>query len=409
MATNIYNYNGTLATTIADGAIDTTTSIAMPGRGYLNYGEPVNQDMLWIMQNFANSSSPTNPTTGQLWYNTGTNVLSVWSGTAWLASSGALISGTTPGPATSQGALWFNSTTQQLFVWSGAAWIVTGPLGSPAGLDPAGNTGWPGYSALTAVRITDSSSAVHAAWELTVGSVLLAIISGTSTAYTPLPAISGFTSIQPGINFSTNVPNAGVISTNGFTNNQNNLPATTNTYNLGSPTDVFANVYATNFIATTSVQVSAGTITASGNITTTAGVFSGKATSAEYADVAERYAADMPLDPGTVVCLGGTAEVTACVTMGTDDVFGVVSTDPAYLMNSTAGDDRTHPAIAFLGRVPCKVAGPVKKGQRLMASSVSGCACAYEANFGILSIIGRSLVDKDTSGIDTIEVVIGRN
>lgn len=46
MATNIFNYNGTLATTIADGSIDNTTSIAMPGRGYINYGEPVNQDLL---------------------------------------------------------------------------------------------------------------------------------------------------------------------------------------------------------------------------------------------------------------------------------------------------------------------------------------------------------------------------
>ena len=56
MSTNIYNYNGTLETTIPDGSIDNTTSLALPGRGYLNYGEPVNQNMLWIMQNFANSS-----------------------------------------------------------------------------------------------------------------------------------------------------------------------------------------------------------------------------------------------------------------------------------------------------------------------------------------------------------------
>jgi len=70
MATSVYNYNGTLLTTIPDGSIDSTTSLNMPGRGYLNYGEAVNQDMLWIMQNFANSSAPANPVTGQIWYNT---------------------------------------------------------------------------------------------------------------------------------------------------------------------------------------------------------------------------------------------------------------------------------------------------------------------------------------------------
>jgi len=382
MATNIFNYNGTLATTIADGSIDNTTSLALPGRGYLNYGEPVNQDMLWIMQNFANSSAPTNPTTGQLWYNTSNQIIYVYNGSNWLASGGAIISSTNPGSGAQIGALWYDSTNLQLNVWNGSTWNLVGPLGSAINTDPINPT-IPSFSALTAAILKDTSGNSHSVWEITVGGTLLSILS--TTTFTPAtPAPAGFSTIIAGLNFSSNVPNVSITSSNIFTGTQSNLPTLNNTYNLGSASFNFAGVYANNFY--------------------------GQATSALYADVAERYKSDMPLETGMIVSLSGDDEVTATTNIGSDDVFGVVSTSPAYLMNSDAGDDSEYPAIALIGRVPCKVIGPVKKGQRLMASTVIGVACAYDPNnYGVLSILGRSLVTKESQGIDTIEVVIGKN
>ena len=378
MATNIFNYNGTLATTIADGALDTSTSIAMPGRGYLNYGESVNQDMLWIMQNFSNTSAPQAPVIGQLWYNPSLQLLKVYNGTAWIVLN-TFIYPSPPGAGTQEGALWYDSTNLQLKVWDGTKWDIVGPLASQINTDPI-NPSIPPASALQAARITDTSSTNHDVWEIILGGVLLAIFSADAQFTTTVP---GFTTIYPGLNFSTSVANSGTNSSIDFTNNKNNLPVADNLYNMGSASFRFANMHAVNFI--------------------------GQASSALYADVAESYHADEELVPGTVVCLGGEAEITATTVQGTDDVFGVVSTNPAYLMNSDAGNDATHPAVAMTGRVPCRVVGPVKKGQRLMASLVKGCACAYEPSFGLLAILGRSLVSKDSSGIDTIEIVIGKN
>lgn len=378
MATNIFNYNGTLATTIADGAIDSSTSIAMPGRGYLNYGEPVNQDLLWIMQNFSNTSAPISPVTGQLWYNPSLGLIKVYTGTAWIVLN-TFIYPSDPGAGSQQGATWYDSTNKQLNAWNGTKWNIVGPLGSAINTDPI-NPAIPAYSAIQAARITDTGAINHDAWEIVVGGVLLAIFSQDASYNT---TITGFTTINPGLNFSTTVAGAGVSSSINFTSEQSNLPVADNLYDMGSASYRFANMYAVNFL--------------------------GQASSALYADVAERYQSDVTLESGTVVCLGGVAEVTASNTPGSEDVFGVVSTNPAYLLNSAAGSDATHPAIAMSGRVPCKVVGPVKKGQRLMASSLLGCACAYDPQFGILSILGRSLVDKTSTGIDTVEIVIGKN
>ena len=92
------------------------------------------------------------------------------------------------------------------------------------------------------------------------------------------------------------------------------------------------------------------------------------ATTALYADVAERFAADEFLAPGTVVELGGTAEITRAKDELTESVFGVISTRAAYLMNGGAGEDDTHPPVAMTGRVPVLVTGAVRKGDRLVSA-----------------------------------------
>jgi len=129
-----------------------------------------------------------------------------------------------------------------------------------------------------------------------------------------------------------------------------------------------------------------------------------KATSAQYADLAEMYVADQIIEPGTVVCFGGDHEITICDQDSCSRVAGVVSTNPSYIMNAgLAGDNVV--AVALTGRVPTRVTGQVRKGD-MMVSTADGRAraCATPA---VGQVIGKALADFDgTDGV--IEVVVGR-
>ena len=151
-----------------------------------------------------------------------------------------------------------------------------------------------------------------------------------------------------------------------------------------------------------------GTVTAGtfsdGTATMSGGTFSGTATSAKYADLAEIYAADQDYEPGTVVKLGGSAEITQTTSHNDMEVFGVISTNPAYLMNK----DADGLPVALTGRVPVKVVGKVKKGDRLISSDVPGVAWALaDEAYDARAIIGRSLQDKNDGDIGSVEAVIG--
>ena len=130
------------------------------------------------------------------------------------------------------------------------------------------------------------------------------------------------------------------------------------------------------------------------------------ATTALYADVAERFAADELLEPGTVVELGGTAEITRSLTELSENVFGVISTRAAYLMNGGAGENDTHPPVAMTGRVPVKVIGTVRKGDRLVSAGAGIARAAQAGEATSFNVIGRSLVDKTTPESGTIEAIV---
>ena len=140
-----------------------------------------------------------------------------------------------------------------------------------------------------------------------------------------------------------------------------------------------------------------------GSETFVANLFSGTATQARYADLAERYEADAQYDAGTVVMFGGEKEITMANMEATTKVAGVISTAPAYMMNSEAGNDSTHPYIALAGRVPCKVEGPVAKGDLLVASNVPGYAKASAFVGG--AVIGKAL-ENHNDGYGVIEVLV---
>ena len=127
------------------------------------------------------------------------------------------------------------------------------------------------------------------------------------------------------------------------------------------------------------------------------GDLTGTATAAEYSDVAERFASDSMYEPGTVVALGGSAEITAVAEEASDEVFGVISSlqQAAFKMNGGAGSDETHPYVAMTGRVNVKVIGPVNKGDRLISASTAGYArAATKAECTAFNVIGRALKSK---------------
>jgi hypothetical protein len=148
-----------------------------------------------------------------------------------------------------------------------------------------------------------------------------------------------------------------------------------------------------------------------GNIGSTSNYFNtvfAKATSAQYADVAERYQADAFYDPGTVIVFGGDNEVTQSTQSHDPRIAGVVSTNPAYLMNS--GDDRVNSTmVALLGRVPCRVVGTIRKGDLLTSSHIPGVAAKYNIDqYAPGVVVGKALENYSSESPGTIEVVIGR-
>lgn len=162
------------------------------------------------------------------------------------------------------------------------------------------------------------------------------------------------------------------------------VPNTTNTHNLGASALRLATVYATTF--------------------------NGTATQAQYADLAEKYTADATYEPGTVLMLGGTAEVTASNTYATRKIAGIVSTNPAHLMNNDLTSEHVA-EVALLGRVPCFVVGTCEKGDLLVASNTTGCAIAWTNTLQdppTGSVIGKALENKTTEEQNIIEVMVGR-
>ena len=134
-------------------------------------------------------------------------------------------------------------------------------------------------------------------------------------------------------------------------------------------------------------------------------------TSAQYADVAERFEADAPMTAGAVVEVAGTAEITESTTDLSENVFGVISDMPAYAMNAAAGNNDTHPFVAMTGRTPVRVTGVVTKGQRLVTSSVKGCARAVAVGESItpFNVIGRALESSTDAGIKLVNCAVRTN
>jgi len=187
----------------------------------------------------------------------------------------------------------------------------------------------------------------------------------------------------------------GTLSSTGFINTSGNVSAA-----IGSFDSI-------NVRAAVTAIANGGT-NGVGNIGATGATFDtvfAKATTAQYADLAEIYTSDQAYAPGTVVVFGGESEVTQSHSPHDTCIAGVVSTNPAYLMNH----DAVGVAVALQGRVPCRVLGPVSKGDRVVSSHIAGVAQRLDlAQYQPGCIIGKALQAIDSTDINIIEVVVGR-
>ena len=480
------------AFTVQDSVLNAQTDLNFVGKGYAGYGETIAENFLHLLENFSNTSAPSKPITGQLWYDETANKLKVYDG-SFKAVSGAEYQSNEPS-GQQQGDLWIDSDTQQLFFYNGSSHILVGPPSATGTLN--------GFVYNTIADSTDTNQNVTYWYN---DGNLIAIIS--EDTFTPKISISGFSSITKGITLSTAISDlkfagtstdsdalGGVAAANYLRSNANDttsgtLGITNDTgLTVGADSDLKFSVDGTGGIiqnqvsntditfkvndagVTTTVmtidgaesRVGIGTTTPSTKLqvlgTTTSTAFAGpltgdvtgnlsssgantmgsltmsgnissqnilpsanttydigstvlgynvvyaKATSAQYADLAEIYEADDSYDAGTVVVFGGDKEITIGSTGNDTRVAGVISQNPAYLMNSKANGL----PVALQGKVKCKVAGFIRKGDMLAThNSLKGVAKKIsEPTPG--TIIGKALQDYDSTEIGTIDIVVGR-
>jgi hypothetical protein len=160
-----------------------------------------------------------------------------------------------------------------------------------------------------------------------------------------------------------------------------------------------------NITVTGNIMPSANAIYNIGSTISWWNIFYGRSVQAQYADLAENYEADLEYVYGTVVVFGGDREITLTSISHDTRVAGIVSQNPAYLMNAEKGNT----PVALTGRVPCQVQGPVDKGTLLVSSSIPGVATALNPKlYSPGCVLGKSLEVIDNNEIKVIEVAVGR-
>lgn len=338
MAYIIYKSDGSLFLTIEDGQVDTSnTSLSLVGKNVINYGQYETSNYIHLLENFANNNPPNSPIEGQLWFDKTTDVLrlKVYSGQTWKSLPNFVFSTSTT--TLNPGDFWWKTDSEELYIQST---LTTALIGGPN------------------------------------------IVAKSATRLATLRNINGvpFDGSED-ITISATLTNSLVFGN----------------YVIGAS--------AFNGTATTTIAVDTGDVAqpvpgkvvardTSGDIWFRVG--HGTATAARYADLAEKYLADRDYETGTVLTVGGTAEVTEC-SYG-DRAIGVVSENPGFMMNK---DLENGTYVALKGRVPVKVFGEVKKSQRLVAGPNGRAVPISSPNADVFAI-----ALEDSNGRDVVESLI---
>ena len=480
--------------TVQDGVVNTQTDLSLIGKGYAGYGESIAENFLHLLENFSNTTAPTKPIQGQLWWDSTNSKLQVYNGTAFQTAGGSAPYQSEAPSGLSQGDIWIDSDTGQMYFYNGTSSVLVGPPSS------TGTT-----NGFTFDTILDSGDASQNITKLFNDGNLIAIIS--EDEFTPKVSLSGFSTIKKGITLTTAIADVkfqgtasdadalgGVAAANYLRSNANDTTTGTlgvvndSGFTVGADSDLSLTVDGTGAIIantvqdtdiifkvndggsittvmtidgaesrigigtttpTTKLQVSgtttstafAGpltgnvtgnitstgansmtTLTMGGNLTSKAIVpdtddtydigtssvgystVHAKATSAQYADLAEIYETDSTYDVGTVMIFGGEKEVTQSTISNDTRVAGVISENPAYLMNNKSEGQ----AIALVGKVKCKVHGTISKGD-LLTTCEEHPGCAKTTTSPVLgSIVGKAMEDKSSDGESVILISVGR-
>jgi hypothetical protein len=410
MAYTIVKSDGTVLTTIADGTINTTsTSLGLPGRNYAGYGQSLDTNFVHMLENFADTAPPANPLAGQLWYNTNNATLYVCptdgesNANAWLALTATSSGGNTSfGAVTVTGNLSANNIVATNNSNANSATFSYLTVITSANVGNANLSGSTNVANLRTTIITTGGNAtagnINGTYTVTGGLTGNSMILANGNMYITPGGSAPFKGLLCDNLMYSNGAN---IFGGGTAYSNSNVALYLPNYagNVGNATTAASTAFLGTVLSTGANSV-AGTIT--GNWTLSAG----SRLTATYADLAERFEADTEYDPGTVVQLGGTAEITAVKYELSEDVFGVISNTAAYLMNGMAGDDKTHPPVAVSGRVQVKVIGKVKKGQRLVSAGQGKARAALEGEANAFNTIGRSLTDKYSEEEGFVEAIV---
>jgi len=480
--------------TVQDGVVNTQTDLSLIGKGYAGYGESIAENFLHLLENFSNTTAPTKPIQGQLWWDSTNSKLQVYNGTAFQTAGGSAPYQSEAPSGLSQGDIWIDSDTGQMYFYNGTSSVLVGPPSS------TGTT-----NGFTFDTILDSGDASQNITKLFNDGNLIAIIS--EDEFTPKVSLSGFATIKKGITLTTAIADVkfqgtasdadalgGVAAANYLRSNANDTTTGTlgvvndSGFTVGADSDLSLTVDGTGAIIANTVQdtdiifkvndggsittvmtidgaesrIGIGTTTPTTKLqvsgTTTSTAFAGpltgnvtgnitstgansmttltmggnltskaivpdtdasydigtslkkyntvyaKATSAQYADLAEIYETDSTYDVGTVMIFGGEKEVTQSTISNDTRVAGVISENPAYLMNNKSEGQ----AIALVGKVKCKVHGTISKGD-LLTTCEEHPGCARTTTSPVLgSIVGKAMEDKASDGESVILISVGR-
>jgi hypothetical protein len=404
--------NGTVVATVQDAFLDLTTDLSFPGRNYAGYGEVQNENFLHLLENFSSTTAPTKPIEGQLWYNNTSKKLNAYNGREWKGVANLDTASSDPSVEKSyeKGDFWYDTIEEQVHVYNGSQFVLVGPLtGADTRAQWRGSfeydleeSGIPKYNIKAVVGSTQE---------------VVAIVSAETYEIDPNNASSSFPvyptteKIVKGITLNGADPVTGSSEAVGsyfWGTARHAANANTATYAMG----VSLSVTTANANLRVPFAGSGGTLYGSTSFTfnpstnrVTADYFDGIATSALYADIAERYESDTEYEPGTVLVLGGLKEVTVTTVCADTKVAGIVSTNPGFTLNAGVGPNNTHPLIALKGRVPCKVTGKVSKGDLLVTSSTPGYAEVATQNSHPLSILAKAIGEQD-AGQGVVEVMV---